>query len=279
MIFISLFKRKKSNQKHTALITAFYQIPLIISIIFISVLFINYNKQELGNLSINNNYKVNMSKINLHTKLNLDNEFKKAYVYESYVGSKEDAINLANKIFSKLNTNIDESQNNEYDDTIIFKSEKGDYSLWVNYKGLTTSFISFKQTEAKGKEKLTYEEVQAILNEFDIELPKDVDFKDNGDGNLICTINENNTVSNFTNNVISYKPYKEYDILSLQEAYNEILAGNFKFDAMPNKISNIEIIDTNLIYLLDSKGFYQPVYDFTININENINHIYICALK
>lgn len=46
---------------------------------------------------------------------------KKAYVYESYVGSKEDAINLANKIFSKLNTNIDESQNNEYDDTIIFK--------------------------------------------------------------------------------------------------------------------------------------------------------------
>lgn len=121
MIFISLFKRKKSNQKHTTLITAFYQIPLIIIIIFISVLFINYNKQELGNLSINNNYKVNMSKINLHTKLNLDNEFKKAYVYESYVGSKEDAINLANKIFSKLNTNIDESQNNEYDDTIIFK--------------------------------------------------------------------------------------------------------------------------------------------------------------
>ena len=297
MIFISLFKRKKSNQKHTALITAFYQIPLIISIIFISVLFINYNKQELGNLSINNNYKVNMSKINLHTKLNLDNEFKKAYVYESYVGSKEDAINLANKIFSKLNTNIDESQNNEYDDTIIFKSEKGDYSLWVNYKGLTTSFISFKQTEAKGKEKLTYEEVQAILNEFDIELPKDVDFKDNGDGNysisldmvkskdlyidgdLICTINENNTVSSFTNNIISYKPYKEYDILSLQEAYNEILAGNFKFYAMPNKVSNIEVIDANLIYLLDSKGFYQPVYDFTININENINHIYICALK
>ena len=56
-------------------------------------------------------------------------------------------------------------------------------------------------------------------------------------------------------------------------------AGNFKFYAMPNKVSNIEVIDANLIYLLDSKGFYQPVYDFTININENINHIYICALK
>ena len=34
---------------------------------------------------------------------------------------------------------------------------------------------------------------------------------------------------------------------------------------MPNKISNIEVIDANLIYLLDSKGFYQPVYLFNEN--------------
>ena len=59
----------------------------------------------------------------------------------------------------------------------------------------------------------------------------------------------------------------------------------YDLDIKPNYIvgdfdsSNIEVIDSNLIYLLDSKGFYQPVYDFTININENINHIYICALK
>lgn len=38
-------------------------------------------------------------------------------------------IILANKIFSKLNTNIDESQNDEYDDTIVFKSENSDYLL------------------------------------------------------------------------------------------------------------------------------------------------------
>ena len=55
-------------------------------------------------------------------------------------------------------------------------------------------------------------------------MPIDADFKDNGDGNysisldmvkskalyidgdLICTINENNTVSSFTNNIISYNP-------------------------------------------------------------------------
>lgn len=298
MIFISLLKRKKVNKKHNVLITTSYQIPLIVTIIFFSVTFIKYDKQELGNLSITSNYNINMSTIDISTKINLDNKFKKAYVYEAYVGNKEDAINLANKIFSKLNTTIDESQNDEYDDTIIFKSEKGNYSLWIDYKGLTTNFIDFSQFEAKGEENLTYEEVQALLSKFDIELPKDADFKDNGDGNysislnmvkskdeylngdLMCTISKNDIVSNFTNNIISYKPYKEYDILSLKEAYDEILKGNFRLIDVLDKNSNIEVTDASLIYQLDSKGFYQPVYDFTANIDKDINHhIYIPALK
>lgn len=99
-------------------------------------------------------------------------------------------------------------------------------------------------------------------------------------GELICTIRKNGIVSNFTNNIISYKPYKEYDILSFKEAYDEILKGNFRLIGMVDKISNINITDASLIYQLDSKGFYQPVYDFTANIDGNINHhIYISALK
>ena len=53
MIFISLFKRKKLNENNEVLITTAYQIPLIISIIFISVTFINYNNQ-LGLLILHN---------------------------------------------------------------------------------------------------------------------------------------------------------------------------------------------------------------------------------
>ena len=297
MIFISLFKRKKLNEKNEVLITTSYQIPLIISIIFISVTFINYNKQELGNLAIKNSYNINMSTIDVSTNIDIDNKLQKGYVYKSYVGSKEDVINLANKIFSKLNTNIDESQNDEYDDTIVFKSKDGDYSLWIDYKGLTTWFTDFTQLEAKGEENLTYKEVQALLSEFDIELPKEADFKDNGDGNysislnmskskdvyldgeLTCTISKNNIVSSFNNNIISYKLYKEYDILSLKDAYNKILKGSFRLIDVLDKNSNIEITDASLIYELDSKGFYQPVYDFTANIDGDINHIYIPALK
>ena len=125
---------------------------------------------------------------------------------------------------------------------------------------------------------------------------KEADFKDNGDGNysislnmskskdvyldgeLTCTISKNNIVSSFNNNIISYKLYKEYDILSLKDAYNKILKGSFRLIDVLDKNSNIEITDASLIYELDSKGFYQPVYDFTANIDGDINHIiYTCT--
>ncbi len=298
MIFISLLRRKKVSQKHKALITIAYQIPLIVLTISISVIFINYYKQELGNLSISSIYNIDMSTVDVSTKLNLDNKLKKAYVYETYVGNKEDAINLANKIFSKVNTNIDESQNDEYDDTIVFKSENGNYSLCVYYKGLRTWFTDFSQFEAGGKENLTYKEVQDLLSKFDIKLPKEADFKDDGEGNysisldmvksgdvyldgeLLCTISKNDIVSDFTNNIVSYKPYKEYDILSLKEAYDKILRGEFRLLDVLGKNSNMEVTYANLIYELDSKGFYQPVYDFTANIDGEVNHhIYIPALR
>ena len=292
MILMALFKRSK---KHKAFVITSYQIPLILSIIFISMAFIKYDKQELGNLDITNSYKINMSTIDVSTNMSFDDNINKAYVYQTYVGNKEDAINLANKIFSKLNTSVDESQNDEYDDTIVLKSKNGEYSLWVNYKGLTTWFIDFREMESKGKENLTYKEVKDLLSKFDIELPNSAHFKDNGEGNysislnmvklndvyldgeLRCMISEDNEVCDITNNIISYKPYKEYEVISMKEAYDKILKGDFKFYDKLN--SNIEVIEGSLIYQLDSKGFYQPVYDFKVNINGNINNIYIKALN
>ncbi|MGL5348688.1 MAG: VanZ family protein, partial [Peptostreptococcaceae bacterium] len=56
MIFIIVFKNK--NQKNKTILTIAYQIPIIITVTIFSVIFINYSKQELGNLSITNSYKV-----------------------------------------------------------------------------------------------------------------------------------------------------------------------------------------------------------------------------
>lgn len=148
------------------------------------------------------------------------------------------------------------------------------------------------------KENLTYEEVKTLLSKFGIELPKKANFEDNGkgnysillemvkykdnylDGQLTCEISENNTISNFNNKIISYKPYKEYNILSLKDAYDKILKGEFRLNNVLRKDSNMNVTNAKLTYVLDSKGFYQPVYNFTANIDGEKNHnIYIPALK
>ena len=291
IFFISIYEKR-----YKVLTNIIYQIPLIITVISFSIIFITYSKKELGNLSITNSYNIDMSTIDVSSNVDFNDKSNKAYVYKAAVGDKEEAIKIASEIFSKVNTKIDESQNDEYDDTIVFKSQDGNYSLWVDYIGNTTWFIYHK--EFKGKENLSYKDVQALLSKFDIDLPKDASFEDNGegrysiyldmvkfkdvylDGQLNCKIGEDDKVYGFSNNIISYKPYKEYEILTSKEAYNKILNGEFKiYDEFAKNLDKIEIIDFKLSYSLDTKGFYQPIYNFDVKLDGEKSQIHIPAIK
>lgn len=296
MIFISFFSDKEKQLKNKGLILTCLQIPLCIAIVAFSIIFINYAKQELGNLSQAYSYKQDISNINITTKVKFDTQPKKAYVYKTIIGTKEDTLKIANKIFSIVNAEIDESQNDIYDNTIIYHSKNKNYSVWVDYLGLTTWYNDSTQVKYKEKEGLTYKEVKDLLGMFDIKLPEKIYFTEKGkgsynvsvnmvnmgaafiDGELTCTINDTNTISNFKNNIISYTPYKEYEIISEQEAYDIILQGKFKLYSLEQR-HKIEIKDVRLIYKIDSKGFKQPVYEFILDDTSMDKSILIPALK
>ena len=146
------------------------------------------------------------------------------------------------------------------------------------------------------KEGLDYQEVKDLLKDFNINLPEKADFVDNGggdytisldmaeldgiylDGELSCTINDKGIISDFRNHIISYKKYKEYEIISEKEAYDKLLNGEFRDDFI-EKNSEIEIKNIKLSYVIDSKGFYQPVYKFTVEGLSRGKSILIAALK
>lgn len=60
----------------------------MVTILYFSIMFITYSNQKLGNLSFFNNYKVDMSEIEVSTKINLENKPEKTYIYKAFVGSK-----------------------------------------------------------------------------------------------------------------------------------------------------------------------------------------------
>lgn len=294
IIFISYFIHKNKGINNKKLILAIFQMPLCFTLMAFSVIFISYSKQELGNLSLDYIYKQNMSNIKVSTNVKFENKPEKEPVYKAVVGSDEDTLKVANEIFAAVNTEVDESQNDVYDETIIYKSKDGDHSVWVYYTGLKTWYIGFYENKDSGKENLSYEEVKSIISDFNINLPEKADFTDEGDGNytvsvdriesdeyingtLTCTIRSDNKVSDFTNNIVSYKKYKEYDIISEKEAYDKLLKGEF-FSYIDVDDVEIKVKDVDLIYEVDSKGFYQPVYKFIIE-GKDLENIFIPALR
>lgn len=124
-----------------------YQFPLIIIIMLFSGIFSIYSKQELVNLTIDYNYKYNMSDIYVESHIPLSDLEGKACVYESKVGTKDETLQLANNILKAINTEVDEEQNAYYEDTAIYKSVSGNRSVWINYTGLTVQFNDFNQQE------------------------------------------------------------------------------------------------------------------------------------
>ena len=295
MIFISYFVDRKKYENNKKLILTTFQLPLCLTIIAFSIIFISYSKQELGNLNFNYIYKQNMSNVNVTTNVNFKNKQDKASVYKATVGSSEDTLKVANEILSSVDSKVDESKNDVYDNTIVYKSKDENYSVWVDYTGLKTNYTNFPKLGTLGKENLTYNEVKSLLSDFNIELPEKANFTDDKDGNysisvdlidddeyvngmLVCSISETEDVISFTNNIVSYKKYKDFDIISEKEAYEKLLDGKFitSSDMDGSKI-NIKGID--IVYEIDSKGFYQPVYKFTTENRNLENYIFIPALR
>lgn len=293
MIFIVYIVERKKDK---FLFLFSLQLPLLITIIGFSSIFYTYSKQELGNLSIKYSICEDMSNIKVNTSLKLNDQPSKAYVYKTYVGTKEDTLQLANNILESVNSKVDEALNDIYDETIVYYSSDRNYSVWVNFAGLTTSFRDCTKTSPDIKSGLDYNELRAVLSNYKIELPEKAEFKEVRygnydifikmyetenillDGMVSCEVTSDNKLASFSNGLITYERYKEFNIISEEEAFNKILKGQFIYYDI-DSLSEMDIIDVNIGYVLDSKGFYQPVYEFTVKGQNENSKILIPALK
>ena len=98
------------------------------------------------------------------------------------------------------------------------------------------------------------------------------------DGNITCSYSKDGTIKNMKNNLVRYEKVKDKEIISQEEAYNQIKEGKFQyFD--DEKIASIEIDGVELKYALDSKGYYVPIYVFDAKINNQETLLQVRAIK
>ena len=97
------------------------------------------------------------------------------------------------------------------------------------------------------------------------------------DGELICDYYDNGKIAEIRNGIMQFEVYKEFEIRSEKEAYEQIVDGNFLGRVNPG--DKIELGDASVEYMLDTKGFYQPIYNFDVMINGEELYIQIPAIE
>ena len=279
------------------------QLPLMITIITFSTIFVIYEHQELGNDKYQYVVKYNSDQIQVTTTENYSKEDRTLPVYQVPTFSKEETIEYAAHLFQELGTDIDESRNDFYENTAVFWALDR-YSLWIDYAGGSYSLTDFDTTfpeEEEGQEAVNMvtdaseKDIREVLSKYDIEVPEEAEFNilESGTyrfcaehlpgentitgGYLTCDYYDNGSCGTIDNKIVTCDFYKDFTAISEQEAYEKICAGEFRY-AESGEL-DIEVGACNLVYDMDSKGFYQPIYLFSCNINGKEAEIGIPAIK
>ena len=303
MIFYGL-KNKENLKKIIG-----YIIPIITTIgLFVGIL-VGHRNQEFGNFEFENNFTIDMSNVKVQSEIQFSKQRSKKEIYQTEVLTKEEAIQVAIDWFEKVGTEIEDNDTTEGENMILFRSKKdenSESSYFVNidyvgarwrYNDSSDIFMEDGKIVFMNKiEDASREEVEQALLKLEVEVPQYAEFGQNRmeqytfsvnmkkegnkliDGQLRCSYYEDKTIKDIANEIITYDKVTEKEIISEQEAYEEILAGEFKaFTSDP--VHSITIQTVQLEYKLDSKGYFVPIYKFDILLNDKTSYIYIKAVK
>lgn len=309
MTIITVIGNRKNKFKQSAI----YLIPLIL-VIALSIAIVGvYNSKEFGNLYIAHSYKINMKNIDLSFNVEIEDETQEVFlnndkynitkvpVYKAPIydidSGKEFFIDfLKNKDINK------EVEVDPYNDMAIYWS-RGEisYNMWFNYYGGSYKYDDFSALN-EGIERANTNEGTILkkLEELNVTIPKaavfsKVDSRDEEgiyqwsiennvtgeyitNGNIIVEYYNDDSIKRISNNIVKYKKVRDASIKSKEEAYKELKQGKFILYKSED-VKVIEVEDISLSYMLDTKGFYQPIYDFKSKIDGKDALISIPALQ
>jgi len=270
-----IFYRVKNKDNWKKIIG--YIIPIILTIGAFIGIYVTYQLQEFGNFEFEYNYEINMKNVNVQSEVDFSKDKIVKDVFHINTLTETETKQIANELFKRLGKKIDDNETMKSQNSIIYWSEGrntdggdavrveinyigGTYqyvaeTLIVNDAG-TVQFLSEIKNASRKEIVNALEKLGIIINEnakFEMNkrnqyiLSVDMEPIDNNkvlDGTLTCRYYEDHTIRNVTNNISVYEKITEKEIISEEEAYEEILKGRFLLSN--TKIESITIKDINL---------------------------------
>lgn len=266
------------------------QIPLIVTIACFLTIFLVYQVKEYGNLSCENINTYKKVSITEASSLEVSKEEKEIMIRKLHVYSKEEVLELARSIFWQTGLQLNASDSSFYDTRATLYSKNRQAAIWVNYQGGTFDYENYSQQfDSHGNPivvdaNASRSELEKALEDLGLTVPTDATFvnqgngyykfnleqseaKDTAAGFITCCYTVNDMISSLHYYMIETVAYKNCRMHSTQDILKQLKKGKFfkvetdadgQINMADVKEIEVESIDQNL--LLDSKGYFRPVF-------------------
>lgn len=226
-------------------------------------------------------------------------------IYQTHVGTQEEAFELAGTIFEQFGEEADDWSLETEDGVTTVKTDDGRYTMKIDLNGMRYTFYPTVTggdftTISSSAATLKEARVRSELKQYGFELPEDAVFRDNSDGSYTFSIysqDESGKLQNgkFTvyfsgdvrssvrflgvgNQVIQGNEVGREEILTptqirrlVRYGYFQISGWNFR----SNPIEKITIDKLSITHGTDSKGYIRDVYVLRAKINGGKEYYYI----
>ena len=284
---VRYIKAKWTKQKASVLGLCVAQIPLCVTVVLIGFLYGVFDQGELGRMTCQWSNGYNMQDTKVSSLVTFDESAQTLPVYETIGFAKEEGRAIAEGIFAYYGTDIVEERELIAGEEYAYY-DKEQRSVQINYSTGTILYFNILASEEEIEDtelqELSKEEILDELEQMKIHLPESVDVvpypgnesydiradfcEEDGvmyNGTALYRLNHKGDISTLQIGITRCKKYKEYATCSQQEAYEKIKRGEFYYpEQFWGLKGDIEVQKADIDYVVDSKGYYQPVYVFWV---------------
>ncbi len=248
-----------------------------------------YALQEYGNLQSAPAFTNRTDRVNWVLDCQLPQTPEQAATYQSQKRTVKDCDRFAESYAEMVGADFDDIF--YYEEAAYYFDHGGDkkhHWLDVEYKGSGYHYswgYTDRQTEPPTWIAGTREELEAALEPYCVTIPEYAEFTAQRDGyhefsvrqhadgskmidgTILCRYADDHTIREINHHLDEYTYYALVDILSPKQAYEQLKRGDFRCDYFEIvDPSQVQVRSCQLEYEVDSKGFYQPVYVFDLQL-------------
>lgn len=238
-------------------------------------IFAAYYLQPYGNLSIAPSYRTDLSGLQWTTDLELDQAAASAMVYQAPSMTQAGCEDFGRAFAQAAGIEFPDAY--YYDGMTVFANHSSGDFLSVDYRDGSYSYRVGNPPAAEPTETSLRQALEAL----GISIPAGAVFSQESEGNylfsadflqedgqlydgaVLCHIRDGQ-LDEIDHRMIALTPRAEAQILSEAEAYKRLCRGDFDTAPRLTGFDAVTVTSCALDYLSDTKGYYQPVYRFTL---------------